>query len=521
MADNSNPFPILPQYQGDYLDAQRKMAIAQMLQQQAFTPPDQSGWNQMRVVPKQSSLGILSKIGEAMMAKQATGNAIDAQRQLGQEQWQGMQSMFSPQTTTSYQDNVDQNGNPVNVMQGGGMPTPMRVTHPAAMNPGNMDPRMATMAYMRDPSGYLKEFVAPYYTPTDATKMAMQSGQDPGAANAAALAKANNVAPAEGRAGGYTYMWNPKTGQYDQPRFNQPIPEGGMPIYDQSGKQIPGVAPLPGAAGLKQTQAYAGAIGEAGARPIIGYDANNQPIFTNAAAAATGQGGQGGSMFPGVTGLGSQQGPLRAGPTPGAQELYSGFTKRYQEGQEAARTAPADIQALRQINQLSTQAKTGVGFDRKATIEGWASILPGVTADMKDSEIRDEIGKWQAQIAGRVGGRSDAALENALHGTPNFTMTPQAIQNITPSLIGLRSADLGRSNAATAWLQSHGNAPSSLPEFEQKWNAAYNPDVYRFKAMNPAQRQAFQNSMSKDQAVRFMKSAQALQDLGAMPDMGQ
>lgn len=548
MADSS-PFPVLPQYQGDAYQAQRQMALAQALQSQAMTPlsDSQAGWNQMRVVPRASALSGLSKIGEALLAGNAGNNATQMQRNLGQEQWQGMQQMFGggqqPQLQQGNNTAVpDTSGQNYGMMQPGAQgaqqtqPAPQQSLGPqggttSPMNPVGLPPSAAAMMYMRDPSGYMSSMVAPSYKPTDATLAARAAGVDPQQANAAALAKQNTIAPAEGRPGGTTFM--PQVGPDGKttwvPHYNQQVPAGGEPLYDGAGN-IVGVRPLAGASDVAGQMAGATAGAQAGYHIMPGFDASGRPVYTTAAALAGGpQGGQAPQTgFPGVTGLGAQApgapsggGAISPSLPVGSDALIKDYVGRNDEVSDAAKIAPADIQALQNIGRLSGRAKTGVGFDRVAYLKSMASVLPGISPNSSDKDVADEMGKYVSQMSGRNGGRSDAALENAIHSTPNSGMSPAAIQDLVPNMIGLKMSDIGNANARAQWLESHGNNPASLIQYEKQWNQTYNPDVYRLQALPPQAQQQYVQSLPPAQAHALLQSRQALKSMGAMPDLPQ
>jgi hypothetical protein len=503
----ANPFPILPQYQGDYLDAQRKLAIAQALQEQALTPmsANQPGWNQMAIVPRANPLSGIAKVGQALLAGYAGNRAIDAQRQLGQEQWQGMQSMFGGNAAPQTQQNGPQQG----AMQQGNNTTPTG----SPLNPAGLPSSAAAMAYMADPAGYMKDFVAPNYKPTDATMMARQGQMDPIAANQAALAKANYISPSEARPGGWTLIPDGRGGFTRM--FNPNIPQGGMPVTDAQGNVI-GATPMPGAAAVEGGMAGAKAAAGATFQPVQGFDANGNPRYGSAFEAATGQNPFGGYQAPNGGPSSGASGIAPSLPL-GTQDLVKGYVQRYQDTAQSALNAPRDIQAFRAIDQAASQSKTGAGFDRGAYWKSMASIIPGVSPDNPDKVNADIIHKYSEQIATRNGGRSDAALEASLASITNSGMSPAAIHELTPSLIGQRMSDIGKANAYQRWMQENGNAPLSLGKFEQAWNSAYDPDIYRLQAMSPDQQKAYVDKLTPEQAHAMMQSRQKLRALGAMP----
>lgn len=499
---------VLPQYQGDVLDAQRKMMIAQALQQQAMQPTAQPGWNQMPVVPAMGLAPALSQLGQALIANKAMKGAINAQRQVGMEQWQGMQGMFGGQQGATQgaqgaaQPAQEQPSTPQSSYTQGGGP----------LNPLGLSPQAAAMGFYTDPAGYMKDAVygpmSQRMAPTDIMKNLAATGIDPNSALGHQImqdyiAKQNYIAPVSGRPGGYLSYANGKT-------VNLPhVPEGFQAVQDPQTGQW-NIQPVQNAVQAITTSEAAKAGGKAQFQLATGYDSNGNPITTTVYNQATGRAPQGAP---------NPQGP--SGPLPmqlpsGTPDLAKDYVKQYTNVRNAASNANADIQAFRAIDQAASQAKTGVGFDKVAAWKSLASVIPGVSPNNTDKVNSDIISKYANQIASRNGGRSDAALESALHSITNASMSPEAIKELTPSLIGLRQADISNAHAAQQWLAAHGNNPLSLGQYQDAWNKAYDPDIFRFQAMDPEQRAQFKAGMSKEQQQQFRDKIMQLQQLGAL-----
>jgi hypothetical protein len=82
---------------------------------------------------------------------------------------------------------------------------------------------------------------------------------------------------------------------------------------------------------------------------------------------------------------------------------------------------------------------------------------------------------------------------------------------------GLQQAVLDRSNATTNFLAQNGNNTSQLPQFETKWNQAFNPDVSYVRSLgDPADQQAAMQQMKADGKLQqWTKDYQAMKALGA------
>jgi hypothetical protein len=166
-------------------------------------------------------------------------------------------------------------------MGGGAAPAqaaaPVQMSNGALTLPGKT-PQQSMMLYsMLGPEGYAR-VLSQWGAPTDATRMAMQAGQDPRAANAGALFKANYVPPITG------------TGTFRDPHtmqpvaFNPDIPAGTTPLYDASGN-VAAVNPIAGAQSAMQGNAAATAAGGAQFKPVQVYNpTTHQMEYSNESA---------------------------------------------------------------------------------------------------------------------------------------------------------------------------------------------------------------------------------------------
>lgn len=146
--------------------------------------------------------------------------------------------------------------------------------------------------YMLNPEEYAKTRMA-FAQPTDATRMAIASNSDPVAANAAALSKANYIAPITG------------TGTFRDPRtmqpiaFNPEIPAGTNALYDASGN-VAAVQPIAGAQAAMQGNAAAAAAGGAQFKPVQVYNPQTHQMEYSNEAAVTNPSSGGNGSLPGI-----------------------------------------------------------------------------------------------------------------------------------------------------------------------------------------------------------------------------
>jgi len=128
MAATSGPV-ILPQFQGDYLDVQRKQQLAQALMGVAMN----NGGDQlnkmgagMPVMPKYSIGSGIAQLGQALLAAKLGNDSVEGMRNLGAQQMQFL--MGSPQSAQPSAQTSD--AAPVGVSSGGGLAGSMQVPNP-------------------------------------------------------------------------------------------------------------------------------------------------------------------------------------------------------------------------------------------------------------------------------------------------------------------------------------------------------------------------------------------------------
>lgn len=261
MAASSGPV-ILPQFQGDYLDIQRKQALAQALMGMSLQNQG-SALNQvgagMRIMPKMSPLAGLSQLGTALLAAKTGDQANQAMRDMGQQQMNFlMGSPGQPQDQPAPVAQQDAAPGSFGVGAGGGFTdggvdagtstlasalakarapqTTGGFLQPGGQNnPAGLPAPMAAQMYLSDPGKYW-EIQAQQFKPADVVSQLRASGIDPNSQLGQqiaqqSLAKANYIAPVSLRPGGY--MFNPMNGQTQQMPH---VPDGFTAVQGGDGK---------------------------------------------------------------------------------------------------------------------------------------------------------------------------------------------------------------------------------------------------------------------------------------------
>ncbi|OWT62023.1 hypothetical protein [Candidimonas nitroreducens] len=233
---------VLPQYAGTAYGLSQQQMLAQALMRNAMQGQQLpatvgSGGSQNYQVAPRYSLGAgLAQLGQGALAGSAMNNVAQGMNNLGAAQWQyltGANPYGASMGGSSSPLQQPPAGQPASGTAGGagvsggsagqsagaaaGM-TPRPFLAPGgAMNPGGMPVNQAAMQYLTlGPEEYSKEFVAPYYQPTEIARNMRAAGIDPNSALGRQImqqqvAKQNYIAPTSIRANGG--MYNPATGE--------------------------------------------------------------------------------------------------------------------------------------------------------------------------------------------------------------------------------------------------------------------------------------------------------------------
>lgn len=396
--------------------------------------------------------------------------------------------------------------------------------------------------------GELGKAIVSANAPTDFTKQLRQAGIDPNSQLGRQIlqqqiAKLNNIPLQAGRAG--APMFDP---QGNIVAMAPKIPDNAIPQV-VNGKVV-GVSMLPGAAGVEQTNAYAGAAGKAQATPISGVDASGQPVFTNALTAA---GGGGSAGAPGADIPWTGSGPISADRLAAARQAAAGIpagairpaaAPGYNTSQEKLAGAAADryngligqaadsptrVNVYDNILNLSKQGvQTGPSAEWNNKIKGYAASVPGIDGMFpgmkKDVSNFQELNKFMYQNAQRnwqaAGGTgTDSQLEAFSKANPNSSMFPQALQAMAEWGKAGELALQGRANATQQWKDANGGNVANLDQFDRAWRNNFDPMLFQLKTMDPAAAAQMVNNLKttnpKGYSLLMMK-AQALKNLGGL-----
>jgi hypothetical protein len=266
------------------------------------------------------------------------------------------------------------------------------------------------------------------------------------------------------------------------------------------------------------------------ASPVT-VNANGQPTMitkqqfaTGSAPTAAAPNGQ--AAAPAIPGQ-LPGGGFSAAPPLGADKISGDAATRYGTLQQAAAQAKPLMQTYDLANQAIQGAiAAGKGSSSIASAGGTVQTILGAlgikpTGDsVKDYQLATNyLNSAADQAAASLGlSGSDSRLAAAKAGQPDPTnMNLPALQESIAHARGLQQALLDRQQATTNFLAQNGNNASTLPQFETKWNQAFNPDVSYVRSLGTpqAQQAALEKLKAQGKLQQWTKDYQSMKALGA------
>ncbi|HDR9497588.1 TPA: hypothetical protein QDC06_000790 [Burkholderia cepacia] len=438
-----------PDQQQNLLQLQQRQAVGQALLAQGLQPADYGGANIGGLAYHVSPLNGISKLVNAYVGNKLSMDAMGQQAQL-MSQMYGNAFGTTPGASAAPSDGGGQTVDipppaaaDTGAMQGPSaglgltQPTPVQLGQAmgasaprAAVPPGGpmtlpgKTPQESMLLYsMLGPEGYAR-VAAAWGAPTDATRMALAGGVDPGAANRDALFKANYVAPNQGTPG--TIARDPRT---NQPIYYSPnVPEGAQPVFDVSGN-LAGVAPLAGAREAIAGAAQARTAGEGAALPYAGFDAAGNPMpVTNRTAAAMGGMAPSGAA-PNLSQIFLQQESSggKTAPDNPFQIQQTTFNRFAQPGESWNNVADRNAVAQRMLTKFNQDYGGDLGRIATAYFSGEGNVAPAGSATPYLKNVSDSNGKSVASYVSDIVRRAAAAPGTGAGGGAIYAAQPPGV----------------------------------------------------------------------------------------------
>lgn len=191
---------------------------------------------------------------------------------------------------------------------------------------------------------------------------------------------------------------------------------------------------------------------------------------------------------------------------------------------KAGSMAPQQIDQIDNALKLVDTAATGGSWaTKRAQIESNIGVLiPGFSGFDNATKIQ-ELEKFTERIASDaskvlgVNAKTDAERESIHRQNANVGYTPDAIRAVLKYTKAQTLAMEAKANAQESWLSKPGNKITNQHEFEIAFRKAYDPRVFQFESMTPAEQDEFLKKASKDDKKALRESTRALMDLGAIP----
>jgi hypothetical protein len=259
------------------------------------------------------------------------------------------------------------------------------------------------------------------------------------------------------------------------------------------------------------------------ASPVT-VNANGQPTMITKGQFAGAQSAQPATGQPTAPSIPGQLpgGGFSAAPPVGAQGVADAAGTRYSNLQQAASQAKPLMQTydLAADNLKSTIAGKGAGAALNVpALLNTFGIQAGSDAVKNNQLLTNYLNSAADQAASSLGlSGSDSRLAAAKAGQPDpANMNAPALLESIQHVKGLQQAVLDRANATTNFLAQNGNNTSALPQFENKWNQSFNPDVSYVRSLGDpaAQQAAMQKLKAEGKLQQWTKDYQAMKALGA------
>lgn len=552
-----------PSLAADQVALERNMALAQALRQQGMTPIDTSNRMAGTVMSRVSPFEGLAKMLQSYSAN-AWNSQNDSDRQaLAQKQSSLLASLVGGSPVSPDVASTAALG--TGAAQGDVGPTTSNATRMDNMQAGRGplaltgDPGRDRLLMALNPEKYIDAKLSAYQA-TPSTQMATQAGVDPRAANAGALLKANSdpkvfgqqqagLTPEQIRLGAYGEA--AKAAEIERRGGNQfvnpmlgtsgivpKIPENANPVgpVAPNGALPGGVAPIPGAAPIVQSNAQAGAYGSAsgGFQNVTMPDGSQRPIRGAEVPSMAPQPGVTGNFVgdpaqvrAAIAGIKDPQERANAGAalqeqlarTPGVRLGQSTADKITQEsGAKVLAELPLQLQQSKQTvtglenayKTIEAVGKSGPGISK--TVDALSVLnsmgIPVAKGDVNGFQTLKKFLENSASSAAAANGftGSDARFEQFKAGQPNAeTMSPDALKGAIRYVLSQHDASIARAQFIQQQVQTNQGDPNAAMKAQQQWSQQFSPRVFEFSRMTPQERQEAVKGMDKPKLSQFRK----------------
>lgn len=213
---------------------------------------------------------------------------------------------------------------------------------------------------------------------------------------------------------------------------------------------------------------------------------------------------------------------VATGAPMGAPGIADDAGKRYGALQQAAQQAKPLMQTYDLAAQALKGSMAGKGANTALNVPALLNtfgIQAGSDSVKNNQLLANYLNSAADQAASSLGlSGSDSRLAAAKAGQPDpSNMNAPALLESINHVKGLQQAVLDRQQATTNFLSQNGNSTAALPQFETKWNQAFNPDVSYIRSLgSSADQQAAMEQLKKQGKLgAWMKDYAAMKNLGA------
>lgn len=213
-----------------------------------------------------------------------------------------------------------------------------------------------------------------------------------------------------------------------------------------------------------------------------------------------------------------EQGGAMTAPPMGAQQNQQYWMNQYQHIRQEADSVPQTQAVLQKIMTLSKNgAPSGtIAKDIYQYLAQRGVSMPGITEPAVQTQ---ELAKYMEQALLADGmPESDRRLQALESAFTNPKQLPQAIQGLIPFLEASNKAKLLKANFFGQQAgQSGGSNFQQVQDAQTKWNNIFDPRVLEYNSLAPADRRAYAQELSPEDAKELVRKSKEMKQVGILP----
>lgn len=211
---------------------------------------------------------------------------------------------------------------------------------------------------------------------------------------------------------------------------------------------------------------------------------------------------------------------FQASPALGQEDIAKAAAKRYNDLSQASQQAPIAINGYDRALDVLQNTTSGPGASTGMLITGALNSF-GLPVAKNTTENFQTLKKYLANAASQAASASgysgsDARFDAFQAGQPNPEhMNPEALGDAIRYVRALQQGVVAKFGAEQSYLNAHGGNTSALPQFEEKWSKAFDPDVMELRSLSPSQQVSYIGALSDAKRAKLTSAYKQMHELGA------